>query len=921
MFKKIMCSTLVLAMLLGLCGNVNDVYAKEKNQEDKKKEYIIISNDSDKINQIEEQYKDDITCNYGEYNSDEDEIVSMSLSEEDVNDIEEKDDIVVEEDVIVEACDRGAKKAIVKKHTSKKIKGLKQVYKQMIKADETKERKKKNNKDKNMSLTAPIKVAIIDSGIDDCSDVSVERRINLVPGEEELTPFFEDQTGHGTAVAGIIAGKGEDTEVVGINNDVLIYSAKVLDGSNSAPLSRVIEGIYWAIDNDVDIINMSFGINTESEALKLAVDKAVEKDILVVAAVGNTADEGVLYPAAYDGVLAVGSVDTNACHSEFSAVGEEVDIVAVGENVVTTGVLDGVMVTEGTSMAAPQVAAVASVLMEEHPEASSGLVSEVIIKSASYLGDDNSNGEGLVNLEKALEIYDEIKEEYNDVCYDINTATEAETEQETIDTFEVPDCVTGQWTGTEHKKFITNAIDKTGISLTAAEIAMVKAGCVFNDTDDYTNSKGKIKSLKGLKNTKWGDNGDWHGSKRPGYNYVTAFAYVYNVACDGIDTYDDGRFSFQSEKQYKRMKAGIKKIYENGNSNSAMAKAIRGAGRSVTKNNKNHFMLGMSLHILADTFAHATYEKTTSGEWKYIAHKTKDKNGETIEFDKDRDEILNPDDPQYVPERHAAAKRAVRKAMALYKVGDFDLLKVYDLEEGEYYNYTKYKLQGLYSRVCAYNEGKFTGTLANKLMRNSYNSAIDTAIVEGSKKVQYGTPAQKAELEKLLCNPTFYYWVYADLRSAIPYNEQELRNHYKQAGIYEGRTASPLFNPGWYMDKYEDVAEYCNGNYQKAYEHFVNYGFWEGRRGSMFFDAEFYLGSYSDLWNAFGLNYLAAATHFINNGIGEARVGSEDFDIIIYISNNSDLKNMYGTSSLINYYIHHTWQGWMENRQCTVYDE
>jgi len=717
MFKKIVCSALVLSLVFGLCNNVSGVYAKEKDKKEvEKKGYIVISKDYDEISQIESKYIDEVTCDYNEYSSDNGEIVSVSLSEEDVDEIEENDDIVVEEDVIVEACGRGEKKAIAKKRASKKVKGLEQVYKQMIKADNVKKekggKKDKDKENKKNNRNNPVKIAIIDSGIDDCSDVSVERRINLVPGEEELTPFLEDQTGHGTAVAGIIAGKGEDTGVVGINNDVLIYSAKVLDGSNSAPLSRVIEGIYWAIDNDVDIINMSFGIDTESEALKLAVDKAVEKDILVVAAVGNT-------------------------------------------------------------------------------------------------------------------------------------ATEAETEQEMVETFEVPDCVTGQWTGEEHKKFITNAIDKTGISLTATEIAMIKTGCVFNDSIDYKNSKGKTVSLRGLKNTEWGDNGDWHGSKKPGYNYVTAFAFTYYLAYFGVETYNYGCDAFQPWNQYQRMKKGIKRIYENGNSGSAMAKAIIKAGGSVTKNNTNHFMLGMSLHILSDTFAHATYEKTSSG-WKYIAHYKDD--GTKTKLDHNRDGVANPDDKEYIEERHAAAKRAVRKAMALYKNNSLDILKVYDLEEGEYYNNTKYKLQGLYSRACVYNGKDLTGRFAELLLRNSYNSASDKAIAEASRNIKYGTAEQKAELKKLLCNPTFYYWVYTDIRNAIPYNEQELRNHYNLAGIYEGRVASPLFNPGWYMEQYEDVAEHCNGNYQKAYEHFVNYGFWEGRKGSMFFDAEFYLETYANVW-------------------------------------------------------------------------
>lgn len=71
--------------------------------------------------------------------------------------------------------------------------------------------------------------------------------------------MYYDITGHGTSVAGIIALTGKVTGLKGINPNVQLYSVKVLDNNNMAPISRIIEAIYWCIDNDIDIINMSFG--------------------------------------------------------------------------------------------------------------------------------------------------------------------------------------------------------------------------------------------------------------------------------------------------------------------------------------------------------------------------------------------------------------------------------------------------------------------------------------------------------------------------------------------------------------------------------------------------------------------------------------------------------------------------------------
>ena len=96
------------------------------------------------------------------------------------------------------------------------------------------------------------------------------KTISLVPGEEELSPLFMDGTGHGNSVAGLIAATDNKKGITGINPNVEIYSIRVLDDNNISPVSRVIEGIYMAIEEEVNIINMSFGMDTYSAALEKA---------------------------------------------------------------------------------------------------------------------------------------------------------------------------------------------------------------------------------------------------------------------------------------------------------------------------------------------------------------------------------------------------------------------------------------------------------------------------------------------------------------------------------------------------------------------------------------------------------------------------------------------------------------------------
>ena len=133
------------------------------------------------------------------------------------------------------------------------------------------------NADKaNINSNQKVKVAIIDSGVDAISGIKVKERINLVDDKEDNLLFFEDYSGHGTSVAGIIAGSNGENNVEGINPNVELYSAKVLDDNNAAPISRVIEGIYWAIEQDVDIINLSLGTTVYSEALEKATGKLTQ---------------------------------------------------------------------------------------------------------------------------------------------------------------------------------------------------------------------------------------------------------------------------------------------------------------------------------------------------------------------------------------------------------------------------------------------------------------------------------------------------------------------------------------------------------------------------------------------------------------------------------------------------------------------
>lgn len=211
----------------------------------------------------------------------------------------------------------------------------------------------------------------------------------------------------------------EKDKITGVDPYAEIYSIRVLDDDNCSPISRVIEGIYMAIERKVDIINMSFGVNSYSKALEMAVRDALDAGILVIAAAGNSGsaekagmDSTVQYPAAFDGVLAVGSVDKSGEVADSSATGSEIDLVAPGELVRSTGMFGSEIVTSGTSLATPQVTGAAALILEKDKNVSTDFIYGLLCESANNYGESEEYGSGLLDVNYALENYESFKRNY-----------------------------------------------------------------------------------------------------------------------------------------------------------------------------------------------------------------------------------------------------------------------------------------------------------------------------------------------------------------------------------------------------------------------------------------------------------------------------------------------------------------------------
>jgi serine protease len=217
-----------------------------------------------------------------------------------------------------------------------------------------------------------------------------------------------DDHGHGTHVAGTIAqttnnGKG----VAGLAYCATLMPIKVLTRQGWGSVADVAEGIRFAADNGAQVINLSLGGPTKSAILEDAVEHAIGKGSLVVAAAGNSGGR-VGWPAAYDGVVAVSASDANDRIAWFSSRGPEITIAAPGVGVTQQTVCDGGKnkcelfgTFSGTSMASPHVAGAAA-LLESEGITSPAAVKAALTSSARPKDDANLYGAGILDAGAAV---------------------------------------------------------------------------------------------------------------------------------------------------------------------------------------------------------------------------------------------------------------------------------------------------------------------------------------------------------------------------------------------------------------------------------------------------------------------------------------------------------------------------------------
>ncbi len=208
----------------------------------------------------------------------------------------------------------------------------------------------------------------------------------------------EDGVGHGTHLAGIIAAeRNNEIGISGVSNRIKILPIKVLsnkaeDSQALGTSDRLTKAILYAVQMKVDVINLSLGwpLSFDKEHLSNAVKEALAANITVVAAAGNNDHSEPIMPCGYEGVICVGSSDPDKNMSDFSNFGAHVDVLAPGNNILSTYPtaetplffdINGYEFKSGTSQSAPFVSALVASIKGVFPG-----ISENEVKARIYGG-------------------------------------------------------------------------------------------------------------------------------------------------------------------------------------------------------------------------------------------------------------------------------------------------------------------------------------------------------------------------------------------------------------------------------------------------------------------------------------------------------------------------------------------------------
>ena len=543
----------------------SSAFADEPVFSGEKENYIVLTETEKDGKKIQSQFDGEILLG--------DEAVSCELTEHQAEKLEQQSGVIaVSEDIILEGSGKKSKKKLSAPAEQWNLEAI--------------------GADNSEAKPTGVKIEVLDSGVSYTDDINIMGEVNLVPGEEEVSPMFVDANGHGTGIAGLIGAKDNKDGIKGVFPDAEIYSVQTFDENLKSPLSRIVEGIYLGIENGMDIINMSFGTTVNSAVLHQAIKDAEEAGILLIAAAGNTEHQDINYPAAYDEVIAVGSINAEGKLAELTSTGTELELLAPGEQVCTTGLFYGTIGVSGTSIATAQVTGAAAMLKAKDKTKSNDFIRGLLKTSSKEVDGTNA---GLIDCEYALEIYDEYSKSYTKGEKAVEKLENNEAVSDYSDQADI--VVEGLWSASEHEVIVKNVTNKSGISQAninymARTSKLADRTKKYKDTDVFHGKSNYVMSLKIL----------WKYANLIGKgNTAASAAKTVKADIDKVKAYQSNSDTMTREKN--KLKQGI-------DSAEYMIKEqtnyFKGKGIKLTATNKKFLVMGFIMHLIGDTYAHAT---------------------------------------------------------------------------------------------------------------------------------------------------------------------------------------------------------------------------------------------------------------------------------------------------------------------------
>jgi subtilisin family serine protease len=230
-----------------------------------------------------------------------------------------------------------------------------------------------------------VKIAVLDTGVDKkCKDIKYIKGENFTSKD---STDFQDRNGHGTKIAGIIGARENDIGMIGMASESDLYISKVADDRGNVKFENLVKGVLWAIQNKVDIINISLEFAKDNDSLKKVYREAAEKNILIFAPCGTSPENKkkikTMFPARYKTVISVGMLSQGMGPDIGSKLSKatKIDVWQTGEDLTSTYLDNKLTLDTGVSFATATASGYAAVVLQAFKEKNTPYNKQDILKA------------------------------------------------------------------------------------------------------------------------------------------------------------------------------------------------------------------------------------------------------------------------------------------------------------------------------------------------------------------------------------------------------------------------------------------------------------------------------------------------------------------------------------------------------------